>query len=145
MSQAGLTSLLIKSGATQLAAAFVWGTQLPNTKYPRIALSTHMNMIQEGLLAVAAGLIVRDPTLIGLSDWQVNLIVAAHVGMWIFDISGMLNSFWGTNKTLKMVFFALSERRLNVFSSSPRSLMLLEQRTGKRLWLDLLQLRSRFR
>lgn len=55
-------------------------------------------------MAIAAGLIVRDPTLIGLSDWQVNLIVAAHVGMWMFDISGMLNSFWGTNKTLKMVF-----------------------------------------
>jgi len=110
VTQAGLTSLLIKSGATQLATAFVWGTQVPNTPYPRIALSTHMNMIQEGLLAIAAGLIARDPSLIDLSDWQLNLIVAAHVGIWAFDISGMCNSFWGTNKTLKMVVFFLSDR-----------------------------------
>jgi len=43
--------------------------------------------------------------LIGLSDWQVAFITAAHVGMWVFDVSGMMNSFWGTNRTLKMVFF----------------------------------------
>src|SRR5437762_1207935 len=98
-----LASLLIKSGALQLTAAFIWGPILPATPYPRIGLSTHLNMIQEGLLAIAAGLVTRDPDLVKLSDWQLNLIIWAHLGMWGMDIISMFNSFWGTNRTLKMV------------------------------------------
>lgn len=98
-----LASILIKSGALQLAAAFIWGPILPSTPYPRIGLSTHLNMIQEGLLAIAAGLVTRDPDLVKLSDWQLNLIVWAHVGLWGMDIISVFNSFWGTNRTLKMV------------------------------------------
>lgn len=144
VSQTALTSLLIKSGATQLATAFVWGTQLHNTPYPRIALSAHMNMIQEGLLAVTAGLIAHDPGLINLSDWQLNVIVAAHVGMWAFDVSGMLNSFWGTNKTLKMVNspIAFYDTWLTL-GSLRRSREPRVERIGKKQLLD--SLRSRFR
>lgn len=63
-----------------------------------------MNMIQEGLMAIAAGYLVRDSGLVHLSEWQLGIVVGAHVGMWLFDIAGICNSFWGTNKTLKQVF-----------------------------------------
>lgn len=89
-----LASILIKSGALQLTAAFIWGPILPGTPYPRIGLSTHLNMIQEGLLAIAAGLVTRDPDLVKLSEWQLNLIVWAHVGLWGMDIISVFNSFW---------------------------------------------------
>jgi hypothetical protein len=103
-SQESIALALIQSGALQLAVAFIWGTQIPNTPYPRIALSTHMNQIQEGLLAIAAGLITRDKTLLTLTPWQMNIVVGAHLGLWAFDIISACNSFWGTNSTLKMVF-----------------------------------------
>ena len=98
-------SLLIKSGALQLTAAFIWGPFLPNTPYPRIALSSHLNLIQEGLLAIAAGLITRDSELVKLTNGQLNFIIWAHLGLWGIDFVSMCNSFWGTNKTLKMVYF----------------------------------------
>jgi hydroxylaminobenzene mutase len=98
-----LPSLLLKSGALQLAVTFVWGTQIPQTPFPRIALSAHMNMIQEGLLAIAAGYLVRDSGLVHLSEWQMGIVVGAHLGLWVFDLIGMCNSFWGTNKTLTLV------------------------------------------
>jgi hypothetical protein len=94
-----MSSLLLKSGAAQLLTAFVWGTQIPNTPYPRIALSTHMNQIQEGLMTLAAGLLIRD---LKLSPLEQNLVVGAHVGIWVFDVMSMCNSFWGT-KGLPMV------------------------------------------
>ena len=104
------SSLLLKSGAFQLATTFIWGTQIPNTPYPRIALSAHMNMIQEGLLAIAAGYLVRDSGLMApMGPWAMNIVVASHLGLWIVDLIGMCNSFWGTNKTLTLVrtFFLL--------------------------------------
>lgn len=102
-SEINLTSLLIKSGSAQLTAAFIWGLNIANTPYPRIALSTHLNLIQEGLLAIAAGLITRDPTLIKLNTWQTNLVVWSHLGLWVLDTASACNAYWGTNKFLKLV------------------------------------------
>ena len=95
-----MASLLLASGSLQLVAAFTFGTQIPNVPYPRIALSTHLNQIQEGLLAIAAGLISRD---LKLSAWQTNIITGAHLGIWAFDLMSVCNCWWGTNRTLKMV------------------------------------------
>lgn len=99
-SPTSLQTLLLKSGALQLTTAFLWGPLIPKTPYPRMALSAHMNMIQEGLLAIAAGLVTRSSD---LSEWQLKFVVWTHLGLWAFDIMNMCNSFWGTNKTLKMV------------------------------------------
>ena len=63
-----------------------------------------MNMIQEGLMAIAAGYLIRDSGLVKLSEWQMGIVVGAHLGMWIVDILGICNSFWGTNKTLTLVY-----------------------------------------
>lgn len=102
-SQTSLAIILIRSGALQLTTAFVWGTIVPHAPYPRIALSTHINLIQEGFLAIAAGLLTRDSTLVSLNDWQMNIVTGAHLGVWAFDIISMCNSWWGTNRTMKMV------------------------------------------
>jgi hypothetical protein len=94
-----MSSLLLKSGAAQLFAGFLWGTQIPNTPYPRIALSTHMGQIQEGLMTIAAGYLTQN---MDLSPIPQNLVLGAHLGMWVFDFMGICNSFWGT-KGLPMV------------------------------------------
>ena len=112
-----MSALLLKSGASQLFAGFVWGTQIPNTPYPRIALSTHMGQIQEGLMTIAAGYLIQN---MDLSPIQHDIVVGAHLGMWVFDFMGICNSFWGT-KGLPMV---------SPFPSPSRYLL-----RGSSLWL----------
>jgi (hydroxyamino)benzene mutase len=102
-SQTSLAVILIRSGALQLTTAFVWGTIIAHVPYPRIALSTHMNLIHEGFLAIAAGLLTRDPALVKLQGWQMNIVTGAHLGVWVFDLISMCNSWWGTKRTMKMV------------------------------------------
>jgi hypothetical protein len=98
-----LSSILVKSGSAQLTVAFVWGLVIASAPFPRIALSTHLNLIQEGLMAIAAGLITRDPTLCQLEKWQLTFIVWSHLGMWFLDAASACNAFWGTNKFLVQV------------------------------------------
>jgi hypothetical protein len=100
--QASLGLALIKCGALQLTAGFIWGTLIPLPPYPRIALSAHLNIIQHGLLSIAAGLIARDGAA-QLSDWQIQLVAWAHFGLWALDIIGAANSWWGTNKAFTIV------------------------------------------
>jgi hypothetical protein len=50
-------------------------------------------------MTIAAGLLIRD---LKLSPLEQNLVVGAHVGIWVFDGVSMCNSFWGT-KGLPMV------------------------------------------
>jgi (hydroxyamino)benzene mutase len=94
---------LLKSGSIFLATGFFWGVFIPKTPYPRIALSLHLNMIQHGLLSLAAGLILRDHGLVSLSVWQVGLIGFAHFYLWVMDGVSLCNTWWGTNKTLTLV------------------------------------------
>jgi hydroxylaminobenzene mutase len=102
--QATLGLSLVKSGALQLTTGFIWGVLIPIPPYPRIALSAHLNIIQHGLLSIAAGLIVGEG-LASYSDWQIWTIAGAHFGLWALDIIGGLNSWWGTNRSFKMVWF----------------------------------------
>ena len=100
--QASLGLALVKCGALQLTTGFIWGTLIPIPPYPRIALSAHMNLIQYGLLSIAAGLIAREGA--GYySDWQMWVITGAHFGLWPLAIVMVLNSWWGTNRALTMV------------------------------------------
>jgi hypothetical protein len=104
MSQACLGLSLLQSGAILLATGFAWGIFIPHTRYPRIALSTHVNMIQHGLLSIAAGYILRDKDLVTMSEWQFWTVAIAHYYLWAINIVSAMNTWWGTNKALVIVF-----------------------------------------
>lgn len=50
-------------------------------------------------MTIAAGYLTQN---MDLSPIQQNLVLGAHLGMWVFDFMGICNSFWGT-KGLPMV------------------------------------------
>jgi hydroxylaminobenzene mutase len=100
--QVPLGLALVKNGALQLTTGFIWGVLIPFPPYPRIALSAHMNIIQHGLLSIAAGYIIQDG-LAHYSNWQLYIISGAHFGLWALDIISLVNSWWGTNRSFKMV------------------------------------------
>jgi (hydroxyamino)benzene mutase len=103
MSQTSFAVGLLKSGSILLTSGFLWGIAIPATPFPRIALSTHMNMLQHGLLSIAGGLILRQSGLVTLNHWQIWTVVVAHYYLWILDFVSVLNAWWGTNKTLSLV------------------------------------------
>jgi hypothetical protein len=104
MSQTTLGLGLVRNGAILLTTSLLWGTQIAQTPYPRIALSTHVNMLQHGLLSIAAGLILREHGLVGkMEEWQNWVVFIPHMYMWVLAITNACNSFWGTNKFLTIV------------------------------------------
>jgi hypothetical protein len=103
MSQSSLGLTLLQSGSILLAAGFAWGIFIPRTRYPRIALSTHVNMILHGLLSIAAGYILREKELVDMSPWQFWTVAVAHYYLWAMDVVSVLNAWWGTNKALAIV------------------------------------------
>jgi hypothetical protein len=123
MSQLALSIGLLKSGSLFLATGFFWGIFIPKTPYPRIALSVHMNMIQHGLLSIAAGTILYQHGLVELSPWQIYMIGFPHYYLWLSDFVTLCNCWWGTNKGLKLVTLPLYEVWLMVL-------------VGERVWSD---------
>jgi len=104
MSQTTLGLGLVRNGAILLTTSLIWGTQISNTPYPRIALSTHVNMLQHGLLSIAAGLVLREHGLVGkMDDWQVWVVFIPHMYLWVLGIASVCNTFWGTNKFLTIL------------------------------------------
>lgn len=103
MSQSSIALGLLKSGSLLLTTGFLWGVFIPHTPYPRIGLSLHINMIQHGLLSLAAGFIMRAPNLVKLSDWQVWMVGLSHFYLWIVNLIMLCNVWWGTNKALTIV------------------------------------------
>jgi hypothetical protein len=136
MSQATLGLGLVRNGAILLTTSLIWGTQISNTPYPRIALSTHVNMLQHGLLSIAAGLLLREHGLVGkMDDWQVWVVFIPHMYLWVLGIASVGNTFWGTNKFLTIVYPCL----LFVNGSWRRRVMRRAGRLGRRcLWNVLL-------
>lgn len=93
---------LIKSGALLIATSLLWGLAIPNSRYPRIALSAHLNLLQHGFLTLAAGLLLKTE-LVTLEGWQVNMVAIPHYLIWYVDFINICNCWWGTNRALKLV------------------------------------------
>jgi len=62
-----------------------------------------MNMLQHGLMSIAAGILLRQGELMGLEKWQVFAVVLPHYYVWFLDAVMIANSWWGTNKMLTLV------------------------------------------
>ena len=132
MSQSAIALGLLKSGSLLLTVAFSWGIVIPATPFPRIALSNHLNMIQHGVLSIAAGLILYQKGLVELSEWQVLLVGFSHFYLWPLNVVSICNAWWGTNKTLHLVLHLKFGTHQN---SWPKRLVRLEGRLGKKFWL----------
>jgi hypothetical protein len=142
MSQAAFAVGLLQSGSLLLATSFLWGIFVSRTPYPRIALSNHVTMIQYGLLSVAAGLILYQKGLVSLTEWQVWLVALSHLYLWPLSFVAILNTWWGTDKTLKVV--RLPSYRVTESGSWQRRLVQKEGRLGKRYLLNSLLLEEFF-
>ena len=103
MSQLAGSIRLLQSGALLLTTGFTFGIFIPTTKFPRMGLATHINILQHGLLSIAAGLILRSE-LVKLEDWQVWLVVGAHFYSWFVNSVTACNAWWGASKTMPIVF-----------------------------------------
>ena len=97
-----ITLDLIKSGVLLIATSLIWGPAITKSRYPRIALSAHLNLLQHGFLTLAAGLLLKTE-LVTLEGWQINMVAIPHYLIWYVDFINICNSFWGTNRTLKLV------------------------------------------
>ena|SRR5579862_7757829 len=97
-----ITLNLIKSGVLLIATSLLWGLAITNSGYPRIALSAHLNLLQHGLLTLAVGLLLKTE-LVALEGWQINMVAIPHYLIWYVDFINICNSWWGTNRTLKLV------------------------------------------
>lgn len=86
-----------------MTSGLLWGPVIPQAKYPRIALSAHMNMLQHGLMSIAAGILLRQGEIMGLEKWQVFAVALPHYYVWLLDAVMIANSWWGTNKMLTLV------------------------------------------
>ena len=63
-----------------------------------------MNLIQHGLLSIAAGVILRDTGLVKMEGWSVLVVAYPHLFLWALDVVGFANAWWGTNRFLKLVW-----------------------------------------
>ena len=107
MSQLVASIRLLQSGALLLTTGFVFGMFVHSTKYPRIALSAHINILQHGLLSIAAGLILRTEA-VKLDEWQVWVVFVAHLYSWFVNFVSACNAWWGASKTTPIVSFLMA-------------------------------------
>jgi (hydroxyamino)benzene mutase len=113
LSTLGLLGLnLIKNGSLLVTTGLCWGTVIPATPFPRIALSTHLTLIQHGLLNIAAGTIVRTG-LSELNEWQIWMVAVPHYLLWGVHACGMANAWCGSDKTWKIVHSDCNFCKLN--------------------------------
>lgn len=139
MSQLAASIRLLQNGAVLLTTAFSFGIFIPATKFPRIALATHVNLILHGLLSIAAGLVLRSGA-VELEEWQVWLVAGAHFYSWVVNSVTACNAFWGASKTMPIVFRYACLANF----SWPRSLELQVQRPGRRFLLKVRRLEPSF-
>lgn len=69
----------------------LWGIMIHHTPHPRIALSTHMTLLQHGMLNIAAGLIL-EREIIKLDDWRLWTVGLPHFALWGLHAIGMMNA-----------------------------------------------------
>jgi len=96
------SAVLLKNGSLLVLAGLCWGTMIQSTPHPRIALSTHMTLLQHGMLNIAAGLILNIGA-IELNGVQMWIVTVPHLILWAVHVIGVANASWGADKAVRMV------------------------------------------
>jgi hypothetical protein len=83
-------------------AGLLWGFFVPNTPYPRLALSAHIQFESNGLLyIVLAILLLKLPHAVGRRSISV-MVLSAWLA-WPMILSEAANAWWGTNQILPII------------------------------------------
>jgi hydroxylaminobenzene mutase len=86
-------------GLVLVLVGLVWGLFVPNTPYPRLALSAHIQFVTNGLLfIVLAVLLLALPHGVGRISAGVMLLSVWLT--WTMGLSEVANAWWGTTQML---------------------------------------------
>jgi len=97
MREVNSSALLMTNGSLLILAGLCWGTIIRSTPHPRIALSTHLTLLQHGLLNIAAGLVLKVEA-IELNGVQMWIVTLPHLVLWAVHVIGVANAWWGADK-----------------------------------------------
>jgi hydroxylaminobenzene mutase len=79
----------------------VWGLVVPNTPYPRLALTAHIQFLTNGtLLIVMAVLLLALPHNVGSRSASIMLLATCLT--WLMALSEVANAWWGTSEILSI-------------------------------------------
>ncbi|KIV83488.1 hypothetical protein PV11_05509 [Exophiala sideris] len=91
---------IIASGAGLLFMGLLWGLNVPNTPFPRLALTAHIGAMTEGSMILATGLLVKQTDILELSSLQQTVVVWGINAAWVSILSEVINSYWGAKDML---------------------------------------------
>lgn len=91
--------VILISGLTLVLVGLVWGLVVPQTPFPRLALTAHTEFEVNGiLLIVLAGLLLKFRHSVGPRSVAVMVVYAWLA--WLMMASEVANSWWGTKGIL---------------------------------------------
>ncbi|KAK0610658.1 hypothetical protein B0T17DRAFT_476694, partial [Bombardia bombarda] len=120
---------LLRHGSALIATGLIWGFLVPLTPHPRLALTAHIQFAVEGVMVVAAGLVLNSepfssPDIFSdtkntavtvphrrrladrLSIWQTRVVRYGCAGIWVTLLSEIANAWWGTRWVLPIAHAA---------------------------------------
>jgi hydroxylaminobenzene mutase len=88
-------------GSLLILAGLAWGFVVPKTPYPRLALGAHIQFVTNGLLLMAAAIVLlKVPHRVGPRSAAVLLLAAWLT--WPMALSECANAWWGTTHMLPL-------------------------------------------
>lgn len=105
---------LYRLGSTLFVGGLLWGVFIPMVPFPRLALSGHLNLINNAVASICAGVLVSkiEESKLPLSPWAAGSVYWGLWSAWPMAISECLNSLWGGNEALPIV---RSRKNLNLW------------------------------
>jgi len=86
-------------GMSFVLAGLVWGLFVPNTPFPRLALTAHVQFETNGMLfIILAILLLKLPN--GVGHKSIWIMVGSVWLTWPMALSEVANAWWGTNQML---------------------------------------------
>ncbi|KAJ3047957.1 hypothetical protein HK097_011019 [Rhizophlyctis rosea] len=105
---------VLRHGMGLIVAGLVWGFFIPQTPFPRLALTAHIQFQAEGAMILLAGLLLNSKPFpksdvqvaSTLSALQARLVRIGAIMVWPILLSEVANAWWGTKATLPLLYAA---------------------------------------
>ncbi len=99
MTDNGARRQILIHGLAMVLVGLLWGFVVPNTPFPRLALTAHIQFTSNGVLfAVLALLLLTLPHRVG--RWSIWVMLLAAWLTWAMLFSEVASAWWGTNQIL---------------------------------------------
>jgi hypothetical protein len=107
------------AGSAGLISGMLYGTQVTRCPYPQLALGAHVQFMQAGLIALAAGLVLGNQSLCQLNEKSMllRIIDSAHYLLLAPSLAEAYSAFHGKGMPLVRI------PRLFSPSASPQSVV----------------------